>query len=138
MDLVIQTNGEPYNFFTCINYEKIFHTKIDKKEEKISKKNFSNRISGIAINLKIIQQSSETDFDHKNLMCVISVYVFTEQYQRIKAVSKQRTAEQDPSRSDILIPVQHDVSTEVVPTACTNQTRPQTTVTVNAVGNLQG
>lgn len=111
---------------------------IDKKEEKISKKIFSNRISGIAINLKIIQQSSETDFDHKNLMCVISVYVFTEQYQRIKAVSKQRTAEQDPSRSDILIPVQYDVSTEVVPTACTNQTRPQTTVTVNAVGNLQG
>lgn len=71
-------------------------------------------------------------------MCVISVYVFTEQYQRIKAVSKQRTAEQDPSRSDILIPVQYDVSTEVVPTACTNQTRHQTTVTVNAVGNLQG
>lgn len=60
-----------------------------------------------------------------------------EQYQRIKAVSKQRTAEQDPSRSDILIPAQYDVSTEVVPTACTNQTRPQTTVTVNAVGNLQ-
>lgn len=87
-------------------------------------------ISGIAINLKIIQQSSETDFDHKNL-CLISVYVFTEQYQRIKTLSKEKTAEQDH-------PVRSAVSTVVAPATSTNQTRPQTTVTVNAVENLQG
>lgn len=71
-------------------------------------------------------------------MCLISVYVFTEQYQRIKTLSKEKTAEQDHPRSDILIPVRSAVSTVVAPATSTNQTRPQTTVTVNAVGNLQG